>query len=161
MSPRIRHLTVVLFMLAASADAAGGILKCVDKDGKVYFSDVACPQETRRQYIPGYKASGYRNFSSGDPRGSRNSVIEQTRRMGALRQVRQPASAGHASMPAGRPAAVRGDADKIDRRLKQLDSREESMREILGKNVTKSRRDWTYRQLDQIRQERRQLYRDR
>ncbi|MCF7992130.1 MAG: DUF4124 domain-containing protein [Thiohalocapsa sp.] len=160
MTPHIPILTAALCMIAAVHSTAG-ILKCVDEDGKIYFSDVACPEHTRREFVPGYKAEGQRNFTSPDPRGTRNSVIEQTRRMDALRYREPPRSTGVARTPMRAPEAVRADLQKIDRRLEQLDSREESMRDILRKNVTDSRRDWTYRKLDEIREERRDLYRDR
>jgi hypothetical protein len=51
----LQVLTAIVLRYAIT-DSVAGILKCVDNEDNIFFSDVACPQNPDRQYIPAYKS---------------------------------------------------------------------------------------------------------
>jgi chromosome segregation ATPase len=142
--------------------ASAGILKCVDADGRIYFSDVACPAEADREYIPAYKspAHGYRHKQ--DPSRHYNSVIEQANRMEASRRQSRDEHAVYSGAPATVSTGnLRSKVSAIDKEIEELEHKQLRLREDLTRNASSIRKRWTYEDLHKLDKQQAELQRRR
>lgn len=150
---------VVLVILGSSAMMPigfAGVLKCVDAEGNVYFSDVSCPASTEREVIDVYK-SNVSESPAATGAGSGYSVMEQAAQMEANRvRQRQSAIAARAAVRPTSQSRSPSTAD-IDRRLAELEKEEASVRDDASGNPSSIRRRWIREDLATIEAERSEL----
>lgn len=156
MTRQLQALTAILLLCTGTYTVAG-ILKCVDDEGNIYFSDVACPENADRQYIPAYKSDADYYARKANPGSSYNSVIQQARRMETQRRLSRAEHAVRSQAASGGVVRSSGNVHLMDEKIKKLKRKEKRLSELAFGNTTNLRKKWSRESLSEVSQERRAL----